>query len=99
MLKNGAEINAQNDDLDTPMHLAIRAVRIEIVYMLLRNGGNTRIQGFNGKDCIQTAKETGLKDMANTLKNYNFSIGFHPPRIELKGKQNLEAIWKNALIE
>ncbi len=78
LLKNGAEINAQNDDLDTPMHLAIRAVRIEIVYMLLRNGGNSRIQGFNGKDCIQTARETGFKDMANTLKNYNFSIGFHP---------------------
>jgi len=78
LLKNNADINAQNDDLDTPMHLAIRAVRIEIVYMLVRCGGNTRIEGFNHKDCIQTAKEIGLKDMANSLKNYNITIGFHP---------------------
>jgi ankyrin repeat protein len=78
LLKNGAEINAQNDDMDTPMHLALRAVRIEIVYMLLRNGGNPKIEGFLRKDCIQTAKDTRLFDLAETLKNYNFFLGLHP---------------------
>lgn len=78
LLRNGADINAQNDDGDTPMHLAIRSIRIEIVYMLLRNGANPRIEGYEGKDCIATAKEAGLKDMAVTLKNFNHSIGSHP---------------------
>jgi hypothetical protein len=47
-----------------------------IVYMLLRNGGNSRIQGFNGKDCIQTAKETGLKDIITVLP-YNLPVNFN----------------------
>ena len=78
LLKNGADINAQNEDKDTAMHLALRAHRIEIVYMLISNGGNVRIQGFQKKDCIQCAKDIGLFDLSNTLKNFNPTIGNHP---------------------
>ena len=77
MLRNGADINLQNSDLDTSMHLAIRAQRIEIVYMLLRNGANPRIEGFNRKNCIQCAQDCGLNDLAETLRNYNLSTGYH----------------------
>lgn len=63
--------------MDTAMHLALRSQRIEIVYMLLRNGGNSKIEGFNKKNCIQCAKECGLIDLAETLKNYNLSSGYH----------------------
>lgn len=78
LLKNGSDINAQNEDMDTPMHLALRTHRIEIVYMLCRQGGNTRIVGFNQKDCVQCAHDTGLHDLARTLKNFNPSMGQHP---------------------
>ena len=78
LLGNGSDINAQNDDLDTPMHLALRAHRIEIVYMLLRHGGNSRIVGFNNKDCVQCARDIGLGDLAKTLKNFNPNMGTHP---------------------
>lgn len=77
LLRNGADINQQNNDMDTAMHLAIRAQRIEIVYMLLRNGGNPKIEGFNKKNSIQCARETGLLDLAETLKNYNLATGYH----------------------
>jgi len=45
LLRNGADINAQNVDKDTPMHLALRANRLEVVYQLLSCGGNSRIEG------------------------------------------------------
>jgi len=78
LLEKGANINAQNDDKDTAMHLALRGQRIEIVYMLLRNNGNPKIEGFQGKDCVQIAQDCGLMDVAVTLKNFNPSIGYHP---------------------
>ncbi len=74
MLKSGAAINAQNDDMDTPMHLALRAHRIEIVYMLLRHGADARLVGLNNKDCVQIAREIGWQDLAKTLKNFNPSM-------------------------
>ena len=45
MLRNGADVNAQNQDNDTPMHLALNAQHTEVVYQLLRSGGNSRIEG------------------------------------------------------
>lgn len=70
LLRNGADINAQNNDDDTPMHLAIKAHRLEVIYQLISSGGNSRIAGHNQKDCIQCAQESGLEDVARTLKNY-----------------------------
>lgn len=77
LLKNGANINAQNDDMDTPMHLALKCHHMEIVFMLVRNGGNPLLKGFQNKDCVLCAKQMGLVDLANRLKNYNVSIGHH----------------------
>lgn len=82
LLRNGADINAQNQDKDTPMHLALRAHKIEIVYQLLSSGGNSRVTGFNKKDCIECAKESGFVDLAKILKNYsafNETDHFHAP--------------------
>jgi ankyrin repeat protein len=57
--------------MDTAMHLALRSIHIEIVHMLLRNGGSSKIPGWMKKDCVQCAKEFGLVDLAKALKNYN----------------------------
>lgn len=80
LMKYGANINAQNDDLDTPMHLALRSHHMEIVFMLVRNGGDASIQGFQNKNSIECAKQMGLIDLSNRLKNYNVSIGLAHPR-------------------
>lgn len=71
LLRNGSDINAQNQDSDTPMHLALRAHRIEVVYQLLSSGGNSRIKGFNKKDCIECATDAGYVDLVKVLKNYS----------------------------
>ena len=68
LLKHGANVNAQNDDKDTPMHLAIRSLRIDIVHILLKHGSDPKIEGFHNKDCIQTAYESNLLDLAEILE-------------------------------
>lgn len=68
MLKSGAYVNAQNDDKDTPLHLALREQHIEIVNELVKHGGNARIEGFNNKNSIDCAHDFGLKDIAENLK-------------------------------
>jgi len=75
LLHAGADINALNDDQDTPLHLAIRSVRIEIVNLLTKLGADVKCKGYNGKCCVQTAEESGLTDMASSLKNFNASMG------------------------
>ena len=69
MLQNGADVNAQNEDKDTALHLALREQQIEIVNELVKYGGNTRIEGFNNKNSIQCASDIGLKDISENLKN------------------------------
>lgn len=70
LLDNGADINAQNEEGDTPMHLALSTLQMEIVYLLLRKGCNVFIQGFMDKDCIQTARESGLVGLSEYLSQY-----------------------------
>lgn len=77
LLASGASINAQNLDMDTPMHLALKCHHFEILFMLVRNGGNVFLKGFQNKDCVQCAKQMGLIELSNRLKNYNVSIGHH----------------------
>lgn len=77
LLANGAEINAQNDDLDTAMHLAIATQQIDIIYLLLRKGSNVFIKGLNEKDCVEIAIESGYKDLAKYMKNYGLCMKQH----------------------
>jgi ankyrin repeat protein len=70
LIEQNADMNAQNDDLDTPMHLALRANRHEIINLLLRQGANPRIRGFQNKDCIAVAQEMGLSDLVHTFESY-----------------------------
>ena len=57
--------------MDTAMHLALRADKIETVYLLLRNGANSKLAGSNKNTCVQCAKELGYYDLADTLQNFN----------------------------
>ena len=70
MLEHKANINAQNEDKDTPMHLAILTRQIDIIYLLLRKNCDVSIKGYMNRDCIETAEECGLKEIANYMRNY-----------------------------
>ncbi len=56
--------------MDTPLHLALREQRLEIVNVLIKYGCNPRIEGFNKVTGIQCARDCGLHDIAELLQ-YN----------------------------
>lgn len=74
LIENGADINSQNDDNDTPLHLALTTREISIVHILVRQRCNVFLKGFLDKDCVQTAKECGLSDLAEYMRKYGLCI-------------------------
>lgn len=69
LLKNGADINIQNDDKDTALHLAIKENHNEIINELIKCGSNPRLIGYNNKSSIQCAKDAGLNSLVKRLEN------------------------------
>lgn len=59
------------------MHLAITTRQIDIVYLLLRSGCSISLKGFMDKDCIETAQDCGLNDLAHYMKNYTTCMKKH----------------------
>ena len=59
------------------MHLAISTRQIDIVYLLLRSGCNVHLKGFMNKDCIETAQDSGLKELAHYMKDYTTCMNKH----------------------
>jgi len=49
------------------LHLALKEQHFEIINELVKNGINTRIEGFNHKNSIQFAKDNGLIELAQLL--------------------------------
>jgi ankyrin repeat protein len=70
LIEHGANINSQNDDNDTPLHLALTTRGIDVIYLLLRQRCNVFLKGFQDKDCIKTADECGLHDLAEYMRKY-----------------------------
>ncbi len=56
--------------MDTPMHLAICTSQIDIIYLLLRRNCDVFLNGYMDKNCVETAKESGLKELAYFMENY-----------------------------
>ena len=48
-MKRGANIHVQNNNKDTPLHLAVRAKSIELVYALLKHGAEKDLYKLNAK--------------------------------------------------
>jgi len=88
LLKHGASVNAQNDDLDTPMHLAIRSLRLDIINILLNHSSDPSIQGFHNKDCIQTAYECNLLDLAELMEKSKSNLNKSSDEMMLQSSLN-----------
>ena len=57
----GANVNFQNSDYRTPLHLAIeKKLPSPILKMLLKLGANPHMEDKNGKDCCDKAVELNL---------------------------------------
>jgi len=71
LLKQRADIDAQNADGDTTLHLAILRFRTtEAMALLLSNGASTEIKGRNGYTPLQYAISLDLEEKARLLLDH-----------------------------
>lgn len=68
LVKQRANVNTQNVDGDTTLHLAVlRCLTTEALELLLRNGESTKIKSRNGNTPLQYAISLGLEEKARLL--------------------------------
>ncbi len=67
LIESGAELNPQNDEGQTPMHLAVLYGRTEALKVLLQSGADPTIEDKKGKTSIDYAEDEGYKEIANLL--------------------------------
>ncbi|XGA08787.1 MAG: ankyrin repeat domain-containing protein [Wolbachia endosymbiont of Xenopsylla cheopis] len=60
LLKNGADINAQNDKKNTALHLAVSGQNLGMVQILLDNGANSSIENQRGNAPLHVAVNRSL---------------------------------------
>ena len=71
LLESGAEINAQNKDHETPLHLASRLRLHEMARLLLEHGAKVDVMNSEGKNPLQLATGRKGKAMRRLLSEYS----------------------------
>jgi len=78
LLKNGAEVNAQDYQQKTALHYAIQECRVESTKLLLRYGASPHLLSRNRDDALQTACMKGAKEIFDHLVD---NVSYTPERI------------------
>lgn len=55
-IRNGADVNVQTKNLQTPLHIACQRGHLEITKTLLANGAELEVRNGNGETPLQIAK-------------------------------------------
>ena len=71
LLKSGADVNAQNKDHETPLHLASLLRLHEMARLLLEHGADVDVMNFEGKTPLQLATGRKGKAMRRLLSEYS----------------------------
>ena len=71
LLESGADVNAQNKDLDTPLHLASRLRLHDMARLLLKHGASVNVMNSEGKTPLQLATGRKGKAMRRLLSEYS----------------------------
>jgi hypothetical protein len=71
LLEHGADVNACNGgDLSTPLHMATRNGRVEVVRVLLEHGANVGAEDNDGQTPFQLASSEGQSDIIKLLSEH-----------------------------
>ena len=70
LLEHGADVNAQNKDHDTPLHLASSLRLHEMARLLLKHGAKVDLENLEGKTPLQVATRRKGKVMRRLLSEY-----------------------------
>ena len=70
LLERGANVNAQNKDKETPLHLASYLRSHEMARFLLKHGADVNKKNSNGKSPLQLASRRKGKAMRRLLSEY-----------------------------
>ncbi|KAH8986449.1 Gtp-tubulin in complex with A Darpin [Lactarius akahatsu] len=71
LLERGADVNAQNMDHETPLHLASRLRLHEVARILLKHGADVNMKNSEGKSTLQLASGRKGKAMKRLLLKYS----------------------------
>ncbi|KAN0141635.1 Ankyrin repeat-containing domain protein, partial [Lactarius tabidus] len=71
LLESGTDVNAQNKDQETPLHLASRLRLHAMARFLLKNGADVNAKNSEGKSPLQLATGRKGKAMRRLLSEYS----------------------------
>ncbi|KAF8833381.1 ankyrin, partial [Paxillus ammoniavirescens] len=74
LLRSGADVNARDDDSNTPLHLASRTGQLELILLLLDNGAHPHVQNNDLKTPLDLVRET--VDMFLSADDYDDPADF-----------------------
>jgi ankyrin repeat protein len=67
LLDRGADVNAQDDDLSTPLHFAARCGDLQVAEVLIKHDANPHLQNKNGRIPLQVAWKKSRDKLAQLL--------------------------------
>ena len=73
LVERGADVNAQDVDHETPLHLASRLLSLRVAWILLKHGADINVKNKQGKTPFQLVREYVKKEMEIYPSEYIFS--------------------------
>ncbi|XP_030751414.1 uncharacterized protein LOC115878948 [Sitophilus oryzae] len=74
LVHKGADINVQDENKDTPLHLAVENGATHLVHLLLSLGADVNIGNIQNRTVLQVALEKSFIDIANILLTENIDV-------------------------
>ena len=85
LVERGADVNAQDVDHETPLHLASRLVSLGVAWLLLEHGADINMKNKQGKIPFQLVWESMKEEMEQSPSKYSYMRARQAEGIALMG--------------